>query len=209
MQEYSQILNADEKILWEGAPQLAPFVVKTFAVIPFGLLFLSFSVFWMFSAASGGAPIFFTLFGLPFVLTGLGMSFTPLYPLLVHKKIHYVITDKRIIIQGGLIGRDYEVVDFDKIQSSYVTVGIADKLFGHNSGSILIDAGRMKSRGENGGSASHPYAFNSITDPYKVFEFFKKVSFDVKTDIEYPNQLRPANNPGYSTGYTPEKIQQN
>lgn len=39
MQEYSQILNADEKILWEGTPQLAPFVAKSFAIIPFGLLF--------------------------------------------------------------------------------------------------------------------------------------------------------------------------
>jgi hypothetical protein len=32
----------------------------------------------------------------------------------------------------------------------------------------------------------------------------KKVSFDVKTDINYPNKLRPNENPGYNVDYNPE-----
>ena len=31
--------------------------------------------------------------------------------------------------------------------------------------------------------------------------FFKKVSHDVKTDIQYPNEYRPKNNPSYQSGY--------
>lgn len=197
MEEYTQILNDNEKVLWKGKPQFAPFLAKSFIVVPFGLFFLGFSIFWTINASA--VPGIFSLFGIPFILAGLSVVFSPLYSLLVYRNVYYVITDKRVILQGGVIGRDFEIIDFDKIQSSNVNVGLSDKLVGQNSGSISIDAGRIISR--KNGSESNPYKLNSISNPYKAFEFLKSVSFDVKTDIEYPNALRPKNNPGYETEY--------
>lgn len=211
MKEYSQIINKDEKVLWEDRPQFAPFLAKSFIAVPFGLFFLSFALFWTFlsfSATSDSSSTpqtlnIFPLFGVPFILIGLGITLSPLYSVFVYKNIYYILTDKRVIIQGGLIGRDFEIVDFDKIQSANVNVGIFDKLFGINSGNITIDAGRIKST--NQGSESHPYTLSSVTDPYKAFEFLKKVSYDVKTDIEFPNALRSPTNPGYNTKYIADK----
>jgi len=47
--------------------------------------------------------------------------------------------------------------------------------------------------------------FISIADPYEVFKQIKQVSVDIKTDWNYPNKLRPEENPGYSTKYTPKE----
>jgi len=48
-----------------------------------------------------------------------------------------------------------------------------------------------------------PFTISNIPDPYEVFKLFKKVSHDVRTDIEYPNKLRPKTNPGYKSDYKP------
>jgi hypothetical protein len=45
--------------------------------------------------------------------------------------------------------------------------------------------------------------FVSISNPYDVFRALKGVEVAVKTDWNYPNALRPATNPGYTTGLTP------
>ncbi|MCA9386301.1 hypothetical protein KC717_06675, partial [Candidatus Dojkabacteria bacterium] len=73
-----------------------------------------------------------------------------------------------------------------------------------NSGSIFISTlGIALPRGKNGIGASN--TLHNIENPYEVFKFIKKVSHDIKTDIEYPNELRPKNNPGYNTDYKSPK----
>jgi hypothetical protein len=53
-----------------------------------------------------------------------------------------------------------------------------------------------------------PYTLSHITDPYVVFDLFKKTSFNVKADINYPNALRPKEDTGYNTEYKPENTPQ-
>ena len=48
-----------------------------------------------------------------------------------------------------------------------------------------------------------PHILLHLPHPYDVLRFFHRAEFDVKTDIQYPNQLRPNVNPGYSTSYSP------
>ena len=48
-----------------------------------------------------------------------------------------------------------------------------------------------------------PHVLSHIPHPYDVFRFFHRAEYDVKTDIEYPNRLRPDTNPGYPTTYPP------
>ncbi len=201
MKEYVQLLSQNEKVLWEGKPVFFPYFVKSFAVVPFGALFFGFILVWMVQMSETFG--LFALIGMSFALTGLGVALSPLYCLLVYSNLWYVITDKRVIFQMGIVGRDFKVIDFDKIQSMGVEVGFIDKLFGQNSGSIAIDTGRLTTFKDN--SYPNPYILISVSNPYKVFEFLKKVSHDVKTDMEYPNALRPETNSGYKTEYKTKK----
>jgi uncharacterized membrane protein YdbT with pleckstrin-like domain len=161
----SKHIRADERALWIGKPEKTPFIVPTLAAIPFGLIFFGFSIFWMWGAGFAGAPWPFVLFGLPFVLIGLGTTVGgPILGLMRYRNTEYMITDQRIITQTGAIGLDTRFVDFDKIQEVYVKVGFIDKMFG--TGSVLaITAGHVYV-GEGG-----PYMRPSLValkDPYKV-----------------------------------------
>lgn len=132
------------------------------------------------------------------------MVASPLYSLLSYSYIHYAITNKRVIMQRGLIGRDFQMVDFDKITNAEVNVGIIDKLVGNSSGTILISTAGTFVQTRRG-ARPKPYGLVRIANPYDVFKLFKKVSHDIKTDIHYPNKLRPKSNPGYQTSYNPKK----
>lgn len=208
MNELSQILNKNEKVLWEGTPQFGPYVARIISVglaIAFfiSLVFVPVGASLLFDSLIDPLEILIPL-SVPFIILfgifGIGTG----YALLVYDHIYYVITDKRVILQGGLIGRDYKIVDFDKIQNAEVNVGVFDKLFGNSSGTISIATAGTIGYGKYG-SYQLPYRLQSVGNPYKVFEHLKQVSHDVKTDIEYPNALRPSKNPGYKTDYSPEK----
>jgi len=40
-----------------------------------------------------------------------------------------------------------------------------------------------------------------IENPYELYPRLQKVIMDIQADIEYPNGLRPDENPGYNTKY--------
>ena len=143
-------------------------------------------------------------FMLPLIIMILGILFAPfIYKLLVYRYTYYAITDKRVIIQKGVIGRDFEIVDFDKITNAEVNVGFFDKIFGNETGSIIISTAGTFTYTPRYGRIKKPYTLNNIYNPYEVFKFFKKISHDVKTDVHYPNKYRPKTNPGYKTEYKP------
>ena len=212
MREVDKILNANEKVLWEGSPKFWPyFLTGFFPAFLFGVLILGIigkitlagsttSDFWQ--AWDFPAAIMLTIFTIVGLLIAVG---GPVYSLLVYKNIYYVITGKRVIIQGGIIGRSFEYIDFDKITNAEVSIGLWDRLVGKDSGSISISSASSLVIRKNGEQLTVPYVMTSIDNPYEVFKFFNQVEYDVKTDIEYPNQLRPTENPGYQTDYDPNK----
>jgi len=206
MREIDKILNENEKVLWESTPQFWPFYLGRSLFLTLFGLFWSIIVFviiiGLFLSSTG--PLKYLIFLTPHFWIGIVLLFGPIiYNALVHKRMYYAITDKRVIIQSGLIGRDFDILDFDKISNAEVNVGIFDKLVGKNSGSIILSSNVLVSQ-----NTTQKYILSSITDPYEVFKFFKKVSYDVKTDISYPNQLRPANNPGYGTEYKVAEVKE-
>jgi uncharacterized membrane protein YdbT with pleckstrin-like domain len=198
MKEIDKILGAREKVLWEGNPKFLPYI---FSSLIFSI-FILITMLIVFLPLSRGGLIF--LYSPLFWGGMLFMVGFPLYSLLLYKHIHYAITNKRVIMQTGLIGRDFKMVDFDKITNAEVNVGLIDKLVGNSSGTISISTAGTFVHTKRGAKA-RPYALIRIADPYKVFKFFKKVSHDIKTDVHYPNKLRPKTNPGYNTGYKPKK----
>ena len=174
MSKLEKLLNAGEKVLWSGKPVRRAFILPGLISIPFGFIFLGFSIFWMWTAASAGAPSFFSLFGLLFVLIGFGIALGPaLLQLLRYRNTEYMITDKRIITQTGAIGLDTRFVDFDKVQEVYVQIGVMDKLFG--TGSVHAMTAGFSGFGPRGGYGygyggfvgSRP-SLSALKEPYEV-----------------------------------------
>jgi hypothetical protein len=65
-------LTAGERLMWSGRPSTRIlFRPGDLFSLVFGIFWLGFVVFWIYSAAQAGAPIFFVLFGIPFLLVGL------------------------------------------------------------------------------------------------------------------------------------------
>jgi membrane protein YdbS with pleckstrin-like domain len=205
MNETSKVINTNEEVLWSGQPQFKPYFFSGLPVIIFGLVWsaILLALFKMVLSSSANAPGFAIIILVIFSLVGLFLVFgTPIYALVAYKYIWYVATDKRIIFQSGIIGRDFNFVDYDKVESADVSVGTIDKLFGKNSGNISIQTSTNGSNSRLGGF-NLPLNMMHVTDPYAVMSLFKKVSFDIKTDMNYPNALRPEANKGYETSYKP------
>ena len=133
MSELEKHLRKEEKVLWSGKPVKAPFVLPALGFIFFGLFFLGFFllIFWISGESLTG-------YSLPFIVAlAIGLPLVPVgWQLLRCRNTEYGITNQRVIIQSGAIGKDMRFVDLDKIQEAYVKVGFFDRLF--RTGSILI-----------------------------------------------------------------------
>ncbi|MDR2171731.1 MAG: PH domain-containing protein [Planctomycetaceae bacterium] len=105
---------------------------------------------------------------------------------LSHNNVVYTFTDKRIIIRSGLIGIDYQIIDYDKIYFMQVNINPLEKLF--DVGSILFNIGIVAN------NSVMPKRFCGIENPCEVLRRIKEISLDSNTDLNHPNTNRPENN---------------
>ena len=125
---------SDEYELWRGKSKGMNSQQKMF-MIPFGIFFLGFALFWTMTASAVGGP--FGLFGLPFIAVGAYIVFGKN---IVGKKTYYVITNKRIYrSQAGRV----DMVDFANLPPM--------RTQGHSNGagSIYFGEHHYRSHGRN------------------------------------------------------------
>ena len=101
-------LSPNGRLLWSGKPrggiQLRPFDAF---IIPFSIMWGGFAFFWEYSVPTKGAPFFFTLWGIPFVLMGLYFIFGRfIFDAKQRENTYYGLTNGRIIIVSGLFSRN-------------------------------------------------------------------------------------------------------
>lgn len=201
---FKSVIGCDEELLWIGTPTFIPFILRGIPFLILGILWGIFDFFFIGIAGNLASEMmgfiipFMLLHSAPFWLSILNM----LRLILVYKNTNYGFTNKKIMFRTGFFGVDFRSIDYDKVSNIEVNVNPIENLF--NVGSIILSSGRVNSKGQ-----PIPDRFISITNPYEVYRKMNKVITDVKTDIYYPNKLRPDVNPGYNTQYIPKSDDSN
>jgi len=107
-------LYRDEHVTWSAQPQPGRLARKAWPIVLFGIPWTAFAVFWVAMASTGmraarpaGAfSLIFPLFGLPFVLIGIGMLTSPWWLRRQAGRTVYVLTNQRaVILSRGWFGR--------------------------------------------------------------------------------------------------------
>jgi hypothetical protein len=162
-------LLAGEKLVWKGAPEPGmKFRTSDIFITFFGLFFFGFSVFWMFMTWEMETPIYFTLFGTPFVLVGaylvVGRFFWEAYR---RGRTDYTLTDRRAIIRVDAFGRSQKTVtlqDLDEVMLEERNDGLGTIVFGRD-----ITTGSGDDR-----HTSRAPRFDFIKDAARVYQMVEK-----------------------------------
>lgn len=190
------LLSTDEQVLLRVKPNKKAFLLsRIFSMLPIALIWLAFD----------GAILyfFFTYFpdnSIKTTITVVLCIFLALHLIPVwiwlsrvitayaqYKNNEYCITNKRIICKSGLIA-DFKNIYFQDIVSVNVKVGLIDKML--KVGDIYVR------------STNEAVVLSDVANPYILGNNLQQIVNDIKTDIQYPNALRPQANQGYPTKYT-------
>ena len=184
-------LDRDEKLVWSGKPAGGiRFTPHDLFAIPFGLFFLAFSCFWMtmvlfgVSGTAGEQPetpplpilIIFPLFGLPFVLTGLYITFGRFwFDARRRKRTSYGLTNHRILLLSG--SRSKQLKSIELSQTNDITLSE----HANGTGTITFDqqhpfAKMFTAFGPSwpGTSQFFPPQLESIQNPRKVYQLIRE-----------------------------------
>lgn len=198
--EIEDVLGIDEHILWREKPNKKSYIwSRVLVMLPFALIWLLIdggALVALFATGTFSDIGFLPTLG---ILVFMLFHMTPVWIWLgniilgakEHKNIEYAFTEKRIIVRSGIIGIDFKNIYYTDVQSVNLKVGLIDKLF--NVGDVYIKANQES------------VVLFDIKHPYEITTKLQKITLDIKTDIYYPNALRPEENPGYNTKYKGDK----
>lgn len=164
MNEIPKVLEPKERVLWEGKPKYAPYMV--------GIFFISVIVSVFIAFLSYG---FLRSMILSVILAPVVLVICVIIGTLSWKAKHYAITNKRAIVQSGIIGRDFKSVEYDKVQNASVNVGLLGVIF--KAGDVRIFTGEMESFGTGkGGNTIRPKydSFVHIDIPYDILKILQQ-----------------------------------
>lgn len=190
------VLAAGEHILWSGKPKKNAFIAShSLTMMPIAIVWICFDFTAISSIFSSGniqwfLVGFFALHMMP-VWIWLGSLITAPKR---WRNTNYYVTNRRIIIQGGFLAVNEKSLFFKEIRSVQSKVGLFDKLSG--TGSILFNAEMI-----SGNNKATPPSFQYLENAGAVYQRVQRTVLDMQTDMEYPNALRPEENPGYKTDY--------
>ncbi len=193
--ETERLLNSElasgETVLWAGQPRPRLWTGQTIAAILFGIPWTAFSVSWVVLAGSMGSSVgttspgyhgptapnsfslifwIFPLFGLPFVLIGLGMLSLPYWTWRKAKKSIYAVTGKRGLIleanwRGSIVIRSISADQLADRTRTQNRDGSGDLIFTHLT---------TMSAGSEGGTTTTTVGFKGIPEVKSVDDLISR-----------------------------------
>ena len=190
------VLSSGEHILWSGKPKKNSFVAAhSLTMMPIAIIWLCLDMTFILKMIRADGLELFTLgfFALHLMPVWIWLGSMITAPKR-WRNTNYYVTNRRIIIQGGFLAVNEKSLFFKDIRSVQSKVGIFDKFFG--TGTIVFNSEMMT----NNNKATPP-SFQHLENAACVYERVQRTVLDIQTDMEYPNALRPEDNPGYGTDY--------
>lgn len=180
-------LESMETVKWFGVPRPMSFVWVTIPIVLFAIPWTAFAIFWICGASGFKLPDLshfspaniFPLFGLPFVLVGLGMLLSPLWAIRAAKKTGYVLTNRRAILFGGGFGstvRSIEAARFNQFERRERSNGTGDIIFEY----VQRSSGNRSTR-------SVPLGFIGIENVREVEKLVRAVAQSSTPAVQTPH----------------------
>ena len=122
---FNDELNPNERIIWTGRPRQGFLLRPADALlIPFSLLWGGFACFWEGGVISSGAPFFFMIWGIPFILVGLYIIAGRFFVDMAQRgKTYYALTNERVIIISGLFNKNTKALKLNGLQEINIGTG--------------------------------------------------------------------------------------
>jgi hypothetical protein len=169
-----QQLGSGERLVWSGEPRRGLCCRPTDAfLIPFSLLWCGFAIFWETMALTKAAPIFFRLWGVPFILIGLYMVFGRFFvDARTRERTFYGVTSERIIIVSGILSRQTKSMQLGTLSD----ISLTERADG--SGTITFGPQNPMARGfpagwPGAGQYAAP-AFDMIDNAKEIYELIRQ-----------------------------------
>ena len=174
--ELSRHLGAGEPLRWVGVPRQGLVLRASDAyLLPFGILWTVFVVFWELQVLSVNGPLLFKLWGIPFLLVGFYLLIGRFLVDSWHRtKTFYGLTDRRAIIVSGLFSTSVASIALKSLPD------ITLKLRPDRSGSIFFGrpafpVGWGRGLRWPGMGVYQPAAFEMIPNAQEVYDQVLKV----------------------------------
>ena len=120
---FAERLLRGEKVVWSGRPKQGLMLTgRDGFLIPFGLLWGGFAVFWEWNVLRmPNAPVVMIVFGAPFVLIGLFMIFGRFFvDAWLRRSVFYALTDRRVLILRSRPSVSFQSISLDRLPEATV-----------------------------------------------------------------------------------------
>ena len=180
--EMSEELSAGEKLLWSGRPRQGIFLRSNdIFLIPFSLMWGGFAIFWELSVlglnpgikSANSPPVFFALWGIPFVALGLYIMFGRFFVDVAQRsKTAYGVTNQRVIIRSGIFSQDTKSLNLRTLSD----VTLSEKRDGSGTITLGPSVGYYSwfaGAAWPGMSRRLPPRFDNIPDAKRVYDLIR------------------------------------
>lgn len=178
----SRELEPNERLLWAGVPKQGVLLRPSDALfIPFSLLWGGFAIFWEATVLTTNAPMFFALWGVPFVGIGLYLIADRfVVDARQRAATAYAITSKRAIIVSGVFSRSVKSLTLRTLSD----VTLSERRDG--SGSIALASQAVWGRWGAGASwpgmaSQQPPCFDLLENARSVYSQLRAAQSEAST----------------------------
>jgi hypothetical protein len=174
-QDYFQgRLLRDEKVVWWGQPAQGFLLTsRDWLLVPFGLLWAGFVIFWEWNVLGTNAPVFMKIWGAPFVLVGLYLlAGRFVLDAWIRGGTYYAVTNQRVLMLRSRPSNKFTSISLDQLPVTNLT----ESSDGRGTIRFGPEATYFASRGFSGWTPSLDPTpqFIAIDDARSVFDHIQR-----------------------------------